>query len=514
MRSPSSSNAEAPARRSSHGAAAPAAGTYWCVDQVLMFVTTATLAVALVGLEALRVVAFACEVARTRHARRPSGEAEAVVTVLLDGDCVVCDGLRSFVLFRRRAGRDALRFLPAQRVIACLAREDADDFEAAAEVVDADARAAARALAAVDPSNLLRSLHVLDGRAGGRDATKAAVVVGAAAVFRLCDDCHWPYPIAAAVARSLPRRPVDGLYDCFSRNRHAWFGTRSPLAPAGRDVVGDRERRRLVVREAVVFAGILLLTFATVWLPSGDKEKEGPAQQLARLTCAAFFLLLFASDFWGSDDGDGPSCRAFFEKFVGLASAPSLALLRFSCCAILLAFTADGVTAPLAATADVPRAMCRPTGVVRFLRDRVGGAEDLFGDAVALGRLEAVTRGALVCAGVGLGTRASAPLAAAAWLLYGGVLRASVRRRRRRRRNGEISFGDRESRRVPPVSKGSSPERTAVGGRASMTETPAKVQHVARALVHLRVVGAGRRRLARRRRRRLERRRPPRARRV
>ena len=70
---------------------------------------------------------------------------------------------------------------------------------------------------------------------------------------------------------------------------------RVPTPRLGRHLIDDREKRRLVVREAVVFCGMLLLAFCTIWLPHGDKNKEGLAQQLARFTCASFFVLLFAS---------------------------------------------------------------------------------------------------------------------------------------------------------------------------------------------------------------------------
>ena len=398
------------------------------VDQALMLAVSGCLLASAFACEAVRVVAYVAHVLRRRAAKRPSRD-EPQVTVLIDGECCVCDALRSFVLFRHRSDGEGLRFLPAQRVIDCLAtrhqpleseyderHSDYDDARDVADVLE---------VKRVDPASLLRSLHVLDHGPGDVVLDDATTHVGAYGVFRLFDDCHWPYPLVASIGGSLaPRVVVDACYGCFSRNRHAWFGRRNPLAPLGSETVDDAARRRLVVREAVFFTGLLVLAFAVLWLPYGDRRKEGATQELARVATAGFVVLLFASDLWGEDrESVMKPVHAFFERYVGHASARSLACMRCSCALILLIFTADVVTAPLAETAAVPRWMCRPTGVVKLAFD-YGYLDGLLADAGRLRLLEKATRGSLACVACGFCTPVATPVAAGLWLLYGGVLRS------------------------------------------------------------------------------------------
>ena len=135
------------------------------VDQALMLAVSGCLLASAFACEAVRVVAYVAHVLRRRAAKRPSRD-EPQVTVLIDGECCVCDALRSFVLFRHRSDGEGLRFLPAQRVIDCLAtrhqpleseyderHSDYDDARDVADVLE---------VKRVDPASLLRSLHVLD----------------------------------------------------------------------------------------------------------------------------------------------------------------------------------------------------------------------------------------------------------------------------------------------------------------------------------------------------------------
>lgn len=167
--------------------------------------------------------------------------------------------------------------------------------------------------------------------------------------------------------------------------------------------------------------GTIFLGFCLWWLPNGNRMKDGASQQLARVTCAAFLLLLCMSDF--SLRNRGNQTTLFFERYVGPASARSLAAMRISCSVLLLTFTSDHMTSPLAATAQVPRWMCRPTGIIRLLNE-CGVLGGLFEDARSLWRLEQLTRAALGCVAMGLGTPVVAPCASILWLFYGGVLRA------------------------------------------------------------------------------------------
>ena len=136
--------------------------------------------------------------------------------------------------------------------------------------------------------------------------------------------------------------------------------------------------------------GTIFLGFCLWWLPNGNRMKDGASQQLARVTCAAFLLLLCMSDF--SLRNRGNQTTLFFERYVGPASARSLAAMRISCSVLLLTFTSDHMTSPLAATAQVPRWMCRPTGIIRLLNE-CGVLGGLFEDARSLWRLGAAHTG-------------------------------------------------------------------------------------------------------------------------
>ena len=140
------------------------------VDQALMLAVSGCLLASVFACEAVRVVAYVAHVLRRKA--KPSRD-EPQVTVLIDGECCVCDALRSFVLFRHRSDGEGLRFLPAQRVIDCLAtrhqppeseyderHSDYDDARDVADVLE---------VKRVDPASLLRSLHGL-AATGNRDS--------------------------------------------------------------------------------------------------------------------------------------------------------------------------------------------------------------------------------------------------------------------------------------------------------------------------------------------------------
>ena len=101
---------------------------------------------------------------------------------------------------------------------------------------------------------------------------------------------------------------------------------------------------------------------------------------------------------------------------------------------ILLLFTADFVTAPLAATAAMPRQTCKPTGLLGALArlevfeghpaGDFARALTSAADVGTLRGLEVATRLLLGLAALGLGTTVTAPLACVAWVFYGGVLHA------------------------------------------------------------------------------------------
>ena len=181
-----------------------------------------------------------------------------------------------------------------------------------------------------------------------------------------------------------------------------------------------------VAGEAAAFLGLLVAWLACVVLPAGDRAKDGPVHAFARAACLGLVVALLAR--FAPRDAD-----AFHARHVGAASPASLGVLRIACAGILLLFTADFMTAPLEATAALPRWTCKPSGVLGLLARSApaGHAAGAFAraltsgaDAAALRGLERATRALLVAAAAGVATPVSCPLACGAWLLYGGVLHA------------------------------------------------------------------------------------------
>jgi len=209
------------------------------MGQLAMSGVVLVLTVAVILLEALRVLLYPF------GSTAPSNPKNHL-NVCIDGECAVCNALRSFVVFRLRdpAAIEAIAFVPAQKVL------KAED-DAARVVAGALKRAKA------DTSTLLDRLHLIEAKGGAplSDKSQCDVHVGAFAVLRLFDECHAPYPLAAALGRALPRAAVDAAYEAFSKQRHSWFGRRDLLAPVQAQV--DRaSQTKLVLKEAKALAAL------------------------------------------------------------------------------------------------------------------------------------------------------------------------------------------------------------------------------------------------------------------
>jgi len=366
-------------------------------DQAAMLAISITLAVGLVILETARVLLFPF--------RKPGAQAPKL-TILVDGECAVCSALRSHVIHRLNdPASDRVAFVPAQRVLEAFSGEEKDDAEAQAVKINLESQN-------VNPEHLLDHLHAVE------DGVK--IHVGAYAILRMFDVCHQPYPLAAKLGRLLPQGPVDAIYGCFSRNRHKWFGTlpaanwrRTHLAPR-LSKVDVEDQRRLCVAELCVGLFALVTYLSVCILPFSDRHKDGPVHLFARCVLFALTVSLIA---YAASDGD------FFERFVGPASGHSLAVLRVACALILLLFTADFVTTPLARTSEVPHYMFHPHGLAYFL-DKYTFVHTMRFSATALHRLEVLTRLSLVCAMCGFVTNWSLVVASISWIIYGGILHA------------------------------------------------------------------------------------------
>ena len=106
----------------------------------------------------------------------------------------------------------------------------------------------------------------------------------------------------------------------------------------------------------------------------------------------------------------------------------SLTSTQAACALILLIFTADFVTTPLARTSEVPRHFYHPHGLAYYL-DKYTFVHTIEGSATALHRLEVLTRVSLVCAMCGFVTNWSLVVASiscpAARVADGGPARAA-----------------------------------------------------------------------------------------
>jgi predicted DCC family thiol-disulfide oxidoreductase YuxK len=120
--------------------------------------------------------------------------------LLFDGVCNLCTGAVRFVVRRDPDGR--IRFAPLQS-------------------------AAGRALSARhDLPDDLDSVVLVEG---DRAYTKSD------AAIRVAELLGWPYR-AATVARLLPRRLRDAVYDVIAANRYDWFGRKERCLVPNEDV--------------------------------------------------------------------------------------------------------------------------------------------------------------------------------------------------------------------------------------------------------------------------------------
>jgi predicted DCC family thiol-disulfide oxidoreductase YuxK len=120
--------------------------------------------------------------------------------LLFDGVCNLCTGAVRFVVPRDPDGR--IRFAPLQSPAgqALLARHDLPDDLDSVVLVEGD-----------------------------RAYTKSA------AAIRVAELLGWPYR-AAAIARLLPRRLRDAVYDVIAANRYDWFGRKERCMVPSEDV--------------------------------------------------------------------------------------------------------------------------------------------------------------------------------------------------------------------------------------------------------------------------------------
>lgn len=120
--------------------------------------------------------------------------------LLFDGVCNLCAGAVQFVIRRDPAGRIRFASLQSPAGQTLLARHGLPD--------DLD------------------SVVLVEG---GRAYTKSA------AAIRVAELLGWPYR-AASVARLLPRRLRDAVYDVVAANRYDWFGRKERCLVPSEDV--------------------------------------------------------------------------------------------------------------------------------------------------------------------------------------------------------------------------------------------------------------------------------------
>lgn len=128
---------------------------------------------------------------------------EGTPVVVFDGTCVLCSGWTSYLLRRDRKG--LFRFATTQSA-------------AGRELLRAHG---------VSPDNPSTFLLLHDGRAYTASDAVMQMFELTGGAWRL-----------AKLARALPKRPRDALYDLVARNRYRWFGRRDTCfmpAPSQRE---------------------------------------------------------------------------------------------------------------------------------------------------------------------------------------------------------------------------------------------------------------------------------------
>lgn len=295
----------------------------WLLDQLAMGLLTGTLMLCAVLLEMLRLLLFPLSAVC-----QPAAPAESDLTCLIDGDCIVCNLLARFIQYRaQRCSGSRIGFISFQRVLAVpAAASDDPPMHSGSDKVDGSARAAARWVGQLggDLSQLGRRLHVVENARND----DAKLHIGTDAVLHLLRRCHHPYPAAAQIGLTLPAAVKAAAYDCFSRNRHAWFGRvgssepsasaslasaneapsvvvaswqrclrcyRSmsqffsavvvgappPQAADGTLIDGAAQRQQALI-EAALLSGTLVVSMTTMVLPFGNGHKSGYAQDATR----------------------------------------------------------------------------------------------------------------------------------------------------------------------------------------------------------------------------------------
>uniref|UniRef100_A0A7S3NIL5 HTTM domain-containing protein n=1 Tax=Aureoumbra lagunensis TaxID=44058 RepID=A0A7S3NIL5_9STRA len=262
---------------------------------------------------------------------------------------------------------------------------------------------------------------------------QTSLLVGHEAILELFSLCHFPFPQAAWLTKKLiPSWCARFAYDVFSRNRHNWFGKKKKVSffiGQPQQIIDHQAQTHQLIKEGVFVSLFALAWMVLIVLPLGDGKKDGSKQQTARyFVCLSmlFIAAWLARHQTDTDIGKSRS-RVFQDRYVGRASARSLALMRMIASFLLYIFTLPVVSAPLAETANAPRFMCKPTGIGRLLADLLPaffGRDALLASATSLDLLQRCTRILLVAVFLGFFTRITAPLAALLWLIYGSVLRA------------------------------------------------------------------------------------------
>ena len=112
--------------------------------------------------------------------------------------------------------------------------------------------------------------------------------------------------------------------------------------------------------------------------------------------------------------------RPEFFRNVGEAAPESLAAIRILVCAILLGHV---VVEDLPSSASLPRALIAPMGVLEVLYALPVGFRRFVASPEALAAFKAVTAGLLLAAAAGWRARVTLPLAALAYVVFGGILR-------------------------------------------------------------------------------------------
>jgi hypothetical protein len=110
----------------------------------------------------------------------------------------------------------------------------------------------------------------------------------------------------------------------------------------------------------------------------------------------------------------------FVERCVGTATPGALGALRAFVASLLLA---NALWEHLPSSARIPRELIHGEGVLALLYALPIGFDHLVASEAALAALQAATVLALACAALGLRTRLTAPLAAATYLVFAGILR-------------------------------------------------------------------------------------------